>query len=53
MYSCDWTEQDIHFKKLLLYGMRMNSADSQRLQLTNKRKVNLELFTNVGSKLII
>lgn len=47
MYSCGWTEKSLHFKKLILYIMRMNNAENLKLQLTMEKNVNFELFKNV------
>lgn len=48
MYSSNWTEKDIHFKKLILYAMRMNNAENLNLQITIIKKVNFELFKDVS-----
>lgn len=47
MYCSNWTEMNLPFKKLLLYAMRMNSAERLKLKFTDKGIVNFEIFMNV------
>jgi len=47
MYCSEWTSKSLRFKKLLLYAMRMNSANNLQLQLTKERVINFEMFTKV------
>ncbi|XP_015376771.1 PREDICTED: uncharacterized protein LOC107171052, partial [Diuraphis noxia] len=45
LYSSNWTEMDIKCKKLILLAMEINSASRVKLQITNTKIVNLEMFT--------
>lgn len=47
MYSCNWTEMDLKFKKLLLLSMRMNDANQIMIKASAKKIINLELFIDV------
>lgn len=49
MYSCDWTDQSIQYKKLLHLTMIMNNSNNLNLQMTQRRKFDLEMFTSVCS----
>ncbi|XP_029342460.1 uncharacterized protein LOC107882864 [Acyrthosiphon pisum] len=47
LYSSDWTQMEIKFKKLLLLAMQMHDANKLDMKLTDKLVINLELFTRV------
>lgn len=47
LYSSNWTEQSLNYRKLLLYAMRMNTADNLNLRFSMQGIVNLEMFANV------
>ncbi|XP_029346749.1 odorant receptor 33b-like [Acyrthosiphon pisum] len=47
LYSSNWTEMDMKFKKLILLTMRMNDAHQQKLQYTKTKIINMEIFYHV------
>nr|UMT69225.1 odorant receptor 29 [Myzus persicae] len=47
LYSSDWLDKSLKYKKKILCAMRMNNANQLKLQVTLTRIVNLELFTGV------
>uniref|UniRef100_A0A2S2N798 Uncharacterized protein n=1 Tax=Schizaphis graminum TaxID=13262 RepID=A0A2S2N798_SCHGA len=47
LYSSDWTQNSIQHKTLLLYAMRMNSAENLRLQVTKNKVVNFKMFADI------
>ncbi|CAI6344517.1 unnamed protein product [Macrosiphum euphorbiae] len=47
LYSSDWTQMEIKFKKLLLLAMKMHDANKLDMKLTAELIINLELFTRV------
>lgn len=47
IYSCNWTEMNLQFKKLLLFSMRMNNANRLMLKASPKRVINLQFYANV------
>lgn len=47
LYSSDWTQMEIKFKKLLLLAMKMHDANKVDMKLTAELIINLELFTRV------
>lgn len=47
LYSSDWTQMSIEYRKLLLYTMRMNDAEKTILKISPTRIVNLKMFANV------
>ncbi|XP_050520079.1 bumetanide-sensitive sodium-(potassium)-chloride cotransporter-like isoform X2 [Daktulosphaira vitifoliae] len=49
MYSCNWTNKDINFKKSLLLAMNMNNAHNIAIKVTPTKYVNLELFSRIQS----
>jgi len=48
LYSSDWTQMEMKFKKLLLLAMEMNDAHKLDMKLTAELIINLELFTKVS-----
>lgn len=53
IYSCDWTNKNLKFKKLLLLTMRMNDACNKlALKASSKKIINLHLFTSVPIHLL-
>jgi len=40
LYSCDWTEMNIKFKKLLILKMQINNANSYELNVSTNIIVN-------------
>jgi len=47
LYSSNWTQMEIQFKKLLLLAMQMHDANKLNIKLTAELIINLELFTKV------
>lgn len=47
LYSSNWTNQCIHFKKLLFLAMNMNSAENLNMKVSFRKVFNLELFAGV------
>jgi len=47
LYSCNWTEMSIKFKKLLLLTMHINNANNFKLNVSTNIIVNLQLYTSV------
>ncbi|CAI6347113.1 unnamed protein product [Macrosiphum euphorbiae] len=47
LYSSNWTDMSIKFKKLLLLTMRMNDAENLKMKISMKRVVNMEMFADV------
>ncbi|XP_060863396.1 uncharacterized protein LOC132939967 [Metopolophium dirhodum] len=47
LYSSNWTEMDLKFKKTLLMAMTMNSAHRRVMKVSPNSIVNLEMFTGV------
>ncbi|KAL4119061.1 hypothetical protein QTP88_011930 [Uroleucon formosanum] len=45
LYSCDWTDKDLKFKKTVLLAMSMNSAHKQVMKLSQNFIVNLAMFS--------
>lgn len=48
MYSCNWVDMNLKFKKLLQLVMSINNADKFIINITPKKIVNLQLFANVN-----
>ncbi|KAL4098229.1 hypothetical protein QTP88_022873 [Uroleucon formosanum] len=44
LYSSNWTEMDMKFKKLILLTMKMNNTNHKMLKFTRTKIVNLEMF---------
>lgn len=53
IYSCNWIEMDLKFKKLLLFTMMMNNANQLKIKVSPKKILDLQLFSNVLIKFII
>ncbi|XP_026805373.1 odorant receptor 2a-like [Rhopalosiphum maidis] len=49
IYSCNWTEMNLKFKKLLLFTLRMNDANQMVIKASPKKIINLQLFANIMS----
>ncbi|XP_025207395.1 uncharacterized protein LOC112603161 [Melanaphis sacchari] len=47
IYSCNWTKMDLTFKKILLLTMRINDANQIKMKASEKKIVNLQLFSYV------
>ncbi|CAI6361908.1 unnamed protein product [Macrosiphum euphorbiae] len=47
LYSSNWTEMDLKFKKILFLAMSMNSTHMKVMKLSPKSIINLEMFTRV------
>lgn len=47
LYSSNWTDMSIKFKKLLLFTMRMNNAENLKMQISMNKMVNMEMFADV------
>ncbi|XP_026823092.1 uncharacterized protein LOC113561082 [Rhopalosiphum maidis] len=47
LYSCNWTDKDLQFKKTLLLAMAINSAHKLKMKVSPNSIVNLEMFTRV------
>ncbi|XP_060861890.1 uncharacterized protein LOC132938922 [Metopolophium dirhodum] len=48
LYSSNWTEMDLKFKKTLFLAMSMNSAHMKVMRLSPKSIINLEIFAAVS-----
>lgn len=48
LYSSNWTELGMDFKKLICLTMQMNNAEKLVLKISAKKIVNLEMFASVG-----
>ncbi|KAL4084860.1 hypothetical protein QTP88_027739 [Uroleucon formosanum] len=49
LYSSNWTEMDMKFKKLVLLTMKLNNANNKSLKFTRTKIVNLEMcFKTMG-----
>ncbi|XP_050544526.1 uncharacterized protein LOC126907350 [Daktulosphaira vitifoliae] len=46
MYSIDWTEKSIEFKKNLLLAMSLNNANRLKMNITPQKSLNLEVFAS-------
>lgn len=53
LYSCNWTQMNIKFKKLLLLAMQVHTSNGLNMKLTAKLIINLEMFANVRIKLLM
>jgi len=53
LYNCNWTENNITFKKLLLFSMQINNSEKLKLKASAQIIVNLQLFTKVSIRKII
>ncbi|KAL5239850.1 hypothetical protein ACI65C_007260, partial [Semiaphis heraclei] len=49
LYSSDWTDMSVKFKKLLLCTMRMNDAENLKMKISLQRIVDMEMFANKES----
>lgn len=47
MYSSNWTEMNLKFKKLLSLSIIADSANESTIKITPKKIVNLQLYTSV------
>ncbi|XP_025196562.1 odorant receptor 22c-like [Melanaphis sacchari] len=47
LYSSNWTEMDLKYKKTLLLAMTMNSAHKRVMKVSPNSIVNLEMFSRV------
>ncbi|VVC31899.1 Olfactory receptor, insect [Cinara cedri] len=47
IYSCNWTEMDVKFQKLLLLAMCMNNANKLLIRASPKKTINLQFFSSV------
>lgn len=47
LYSSNWTEKSIQYKKLLIHAVYMNHADYLKMKVTMKQIVNFELYASV------
>lgn len=50
LYSSNWTQMGMKFKKLLFLSMKMHDANKLNMKLTADLVINLELFTSVRIK---
>ncbi|CAI6344534.1 unnamed protein product [Macrosiphum euphorbiae] len=44
LYSSNWTEMKMKYKKLILLTMRMNDAHQKKFHYTMTRTINIEIF---------
>lgn len=49
MYSCNWVDMNLQFKKLLLLSIQMEDAHKLIIKFSPKRIVNMHLFVTVGN----
>ncbi|XP_050440818.1 uncharacterized protein LOC126845871 [Adelges cooleyi] len=47
LYSCNWLDQDLSFRRLVLLAMTMNSVNMKTITITPMKNVDLKIFTNV------
>lgn len=47
LYSSDWTQMDIKFKKLILLTMLVNESEKTTIKVSMKKVVNMEMFAIV------
>ncbi|KAF0762379.1 Uncharacterized protein FWK35_00012118, partial [Aphis craccivora] len=47
IYSSNWTNMDLKFKKLLLLAMQMNKANEIMMKASMKKIINFQLFASV------
>ncbi|XP_050521930.1 uncharacterized protein LOC126894744 isoform X4 [Daktulosphaira vitifoliae] len=47
IYSCNWTDKNIQFKKLLLLSMKTCTANNLVMRITPTKYVNLALFASM------
>uniref|UniRef100_A0A2S2P3J9 Uncharacterized protein n=2 Tax=Schizaphis graminum TaxID=13262 RepID=A0A2S2P3J9_SCHGA len=47
LYSSNWTEMDLKFKKSLLLAMKMNSSHKRVMKISPNSAVGLEMFARV------
>lgn len=52
IYSCNWINMDLQFKKVLLLAMRLNDANQVVIKSTPRKIVNLQLFASVMLNLL-
>jgi len=48
VYSSNWTEMDLTFKKTMLLTMKMNSSHKRAMKVSPNSAVGLEMFARVG-----
>lgn len=53
LYSSNWTDMNIKFKKLLLFTMRVNNAENLKMKISINRIVNMEMFADVRTIAVI
>ncbi|XP_060834790.1 uncharacterized protein LOC132917852 [Rhopalosiphum padi] len=53
LYSSNWTDMNIKFKKLLLFTMRVNNAENLKMKISINRIVNMEMFSDVRTIIVI
>lgn len=53
LYSSNWTNMNIKFKKLLLFTMRVNNAENLKMKISINRLVNMEMFADVRTIAVI
>jgi len=53
LYSSNWTDMNIKFKKLLLFTMRVNNAENLKMKISINRIVNMEMFADVRTIVVI
>ncbi|XP_050544520.1 uncharacterized protein LOC126907347 isoform X5 [Daktulosphaira vitifoliae] len=46
MYSIDWTDKNIKFKKMLLLTMSLNNTKRLKMNITPQKTLNLEVFAS-------
>lgn len=53
LYSSNWTDMNIKFKKLLLFTMRVNNAENLKMKISINRIVNMKMFADVRTIVVI
>lgn len=48
LYSSNWTEMVIEYKKLIFLKMQINTAEKLILKISENKIVNLKMFASVG-----
>jgi len=53
LYSSNWTDMNIKFKKLLLFTMRVNNSENLKMKISINRIVNMKMFADVRTIVVI
>lgn len=53
LYSSNWTDMSIKFKKLLFLTMRVNDAENLKMKISTKSMVNMKMFADVRTIILL